>query len=129
MAQFNQVTFVGRLGQDPQMNYTPNGKAVTKFSIAVNRGKDSKGEELPAMWLNVVCWQQLAERANEYARKGAEVLVQGKLDTRPYKDKNNVERIAIEVIATTVQVFGSKPQSKAGFTGDDALGDLDEHMS
>lgn len=105
MATFNQVTFIGRLGKDPEMSYTPNGKAVTKFSIAVDQGKDQKGKELPAMWLNVTCWNELAERMNEYLHKGSPVFVQGWLAMRPYTDKNSVERIAIEVTASTVQIL------------------------
>ena len=125
MAQYNKVTFIGRLGQDPEMSYTPNGTAVTKFSIAVNQGKDQK-----PMWLNIVCWDKLAERANTFTRKGAEVLVDGKLKTRSYTDKQNIERMAFDIVAHDVQVFGSKPkeESTSGFAGsDDALGDLDEH--
>ncbi|HLI06511.1 MAG TPA: single-stranded DNA-binding protein [Ktedonobacteraceae bacterium] len=100
MATFNQVTFIGRLGKDPEMNYTPNGKAVTKFSLAVDQGKDQK-----AMWLNIVCWNELAERMGEFLHKGMQVFVQGRLLMRPYTDKNNVERLAVEVIASAVQVL------------------------
>jgi Single-strand binding protein family len=59
MATFNQCFFIGRLGKDPEMSYTPTGKAVTKFSLAVDQGKDQK-----PMWLNIICWNELAERMN-----------------------------------------------------------------
>jgi single-strand DNA-binding protein len=129
MQDFNQVTFIGRLGRDPEMSYTPNGNAVTKFSIAVNRRKDAKGNEQKAMWFNVVCWQRLGEVVNEYAHKGSKVLVQGIFDQREYKDRDGVNRIAYEIIASTVQLLDGKPKettdSKSGSA--DPLGDLDEH--
>src|SRR5437763_16942921 len=106
MATFNQCQFIGRLGKDPEMNYTPSGKAVTKFSLAVDQGKDQK-----PLWLNIVCWNELAERMNEYLSKGQLVFVQGRLVMRPYQDKNQVERVAIEIVASTVQMLekGKKP--------------------
>ena len=57
MAQFNQVTVIGRLGRDPEMNYTPTGKPTTKFSLAVDQGTEQK-----PMWLNIVCWNELVRR-------------------------------------------------------------------
>jgi single-strand DNA-binding protein len=100
MATFNQVTFIGRLGKDPDMNYTPNGKPVTKFSIAVDQGKEQK-----PMWLNISCWNELAERMNSFLYKGALIFVQGRLQLRTYTDKSNIERQALEVVAQAVQVL------------------------
>src|SRR5947209_9222919 len=110
MATFNQCFFLGRLGKDPEMNYTPSGKAVTKFSLAVDQGKDQK-----PLWLNIVCWNELAERMNEYLSKGQLIFVQGRLVQRSYQDKNKVERVAIEIIASTVQMLekGQKATSEA----------------
>ena len=121
MAQYNKVTFVGRLGQDPEMSYSSSGLAITKFSIAVSQSKKD-----PPMWLNVVCFDKLAERANTFTRKGAEVLVDGKLKKNKYTDKQGIERDVFDIIAYDVQVFGSKPQeSSTGFAGDDALGEIE----
>lgn len=118
----NMVQFAGRLGREPEMSYTPSGKAVTKFSIAVDQGKDKD-----AMWLNVVCWDNLAERANERFSKGAEVFVQGRLTMRSYDDKSGVKRQAIDVIATSAQLT-QRPQSTAVAAGQyDELGDLGDH--
>ena len=115
----NQWIGTGRLGRDPEMSYTPNGKAVTKFSIAVDQGK---GQD--AMWLNIVTWERLAERTNEHVRKGTEVFVQGRLLMRTYDDKSGIKRQAFEVIASNVQTT-SKPQTTT--TTGDELGDLDDH--
>src|SRR5947209_4078714 len=100
MATFNQCQFIGRLGKDPDMSYTPNGTAVVKFSLAVDQGKDQK-----ALWLSIVCWQELAERMNTLLYKGALVFVQGRLVVRGYKDKNQVDRQALDIVATTVQLL------------------------
>lgn len=124
MAQFNQVTFIGRLGRDPEMSYTPTGKPVTKFSIAVDQGKEQK-----PMWLNIVCWNELAERMNQFLYKGAPAFVQGRLQVRSYEDKQKIGRVSIEVIASTVQLL-EKPRTATTTSPDeepDPLGNLDDH--
>jgi len=121
--QFNQVTFIGRLGKDPEMNYTPNGKAVTKFSLAVDQGKDQK-----PMWLNIVCWNELAERMNQYLHKGIPVFVQGRLGMRTYTDSKQVERLAIDVTASTIQVLEKRQAASPTVEPqEDPLGELEDH--
>ena len=100
MATLNQCSFIGRLGKDPEMNYTPNAKAVTKFSLAVDQGK---GQE--TLWLTIVCWNELAERMHRYLSKGQLVFVQGRLVLRPYTDNTQVKRVATEIVASTVQML------------------------
>ncbi|GCF08088.1 single-stranded DNA-binding protein [Dictyobacter arantiisoli] len=118
----NQWMGTGRLGRDPEMSYTPQGTAVTKFSIAVDQGKDK-----PAMWLNIVTWERLAERINEQACKGSEVFVQGKLMMRSYTDRNGQNRQAFEVSASTVQLT-QRPQVAATSSADfEELGDPSDH--
>ena len=119
---FNQWTGCGRLGRDPEMNYTPNGKAVTKFSIAVDQGKDQ-----PTMWLNIVAWERLAERIAETAHKGNEMFIQGRLTMRTYDDRNGQKRQAFDVIATSAQLTQRPQQKDAAGTDDDGLGDLEDH--
>jgi len=119
---FNQWTGCGRLGRDPEMNYTPNGKAVTKFSIAVDQGKDQ-----PTMWLNIVAWERLAERIAETAQKGNEMFIQGRLTMRTYDDRNGQKRQAFDVIATSAQLTQRPQQKDAAGTDDDGLGDLEDH--
>lgn len=118
---FNQWTGAGRLGKDPEMSYTPNGKAVTKFSIAVDQGKDQ-----PAMWLNVVAWDTLAERANDKFSKGDEVFVQGRLAMRSYEDKSGVKRTSFEIVATAAQLT-QKPQTASSSSRYDPLGEPEDH--
>jgi single-strand DNA-binding protein len=105
MATFNQCQFIGRLGKDPEQTVV-NGSAVTKFSLAVDLGKDQK-----PLWLNITTWDRLAEVVKQYAKKGMQVFVQGKLVLRSYQDKNQADRVALDIVATTVQLL-EKRQSK-----------------
>ena len=100
MATFNQCSFIGRLGKDPELQVTSEGKPYAKFSLAVDQGKGQS-----AMWLNVTTWEKLAETVEKYAKKGMQVFVQGKLKISPYKDKQQVERQSVEIIATVVQLL------------------------
>ena len=80
----NKAMIIGNLGRDPEMRYTPNGQAVTQFTVAVNRNyKDASGEwKEETEWFRVVAWAPLAERTAEYLRKGRKVYVEGRLQTR-----------------------------------------------
>jgi single-strand DNA-binding protein len=111
----NEVIFMGRLGRDAEMSYTKKGKAVTKFSLAIDQGKDKD-----AMWLNVVCWEQVAEEAAEHANKGALVEVKGRLTQRKWNDK-----YYYDVVANSVEVISAPGSKKA--EEDDSLGELDDH--
>lgn len=123
----NNVTFQGRLGRDPEMSFTPGGKAITKFSIAVNQG-----EKKDAMWLDVVCWERLAEEVNGAVAKGNKVEVRGRLVQDSWKDKDSGKpRRGFNVVATDVTILQQEERSSGTSSGfsksDDALGDLDEH--
>ena len=122
----NRIMLIGNLGRDPDMNVTPDGTPVTKFSIAVNRRFKSQagGQKEETDWFNVVAWRQLAEVCNTYLRKGSKVYVEGRLTQRKYKDKNGIERTAIEVIASGIEMLSPK---EAGVSEeDDFLAPLDE---
>src|SRR5437868_14935519 len=111
----NKITLIGNLGRDPEMNYTPNGVAVTKFSLAVNRvTRSSTGEkEKETDWFNIVAWRQLAEICNNYLHKGDKGYIDGRLQQRKYTDKNGVERTAIDVIARDMEMLSPKPAQSA----------------
>ena len=87
---WNKVTFTGNLGKDPDMSYTPNGKACTKFSIAVGQGKDK-----PAMWLNVETWKKLAEQCNSKLTKGTRVEINGRL-AQDHWEKDGQKRSCLQ---------------------------------
>lgn len=116
MATFNACQFIGRLGKDPEFTATSIGKPVAKFSLAVDQGKNQ-----PALWLNVVAWERLAEIVEQYAVKGVQVFVAGRLQVRAYDDKNGVKRQAIELVASTVQLLERKRESSPHSSVSDAF--------
>ena len=89
MPSYNKCVFIGNLGRDPEMRYTPTGKQVVDFSVAVNRNyKDGNGEwQQSTEWVNAVVFGDSAERAAEQLRKGSLVLVEGRQETQEWTDK------------------------------------------
>jgi len=133
----NKIMLIGHLGKDPEMNYTPSGMAVTKFSLAVNRfKKSSTGERQEETdWFNIVAMDKRAEVCNQYLHKGSKVYIEGRLQQRKYTDKNGIERWMVEVIVNDMEMLtpksaqsGSSDSFLAGHGGDDdPLGDLGDH--
>jgi len=105
----NKIMLIGNLGRDPELNVTPDGTPVTKFSLAVSR-KTSTGEK-ETEWFNIVAWRQLAEICERYLHKGSKVYIEGRLSQRKYTDREGVQRTAVEVIANDMQMLDSKPAS------------------
>ena len=106
----NKAMIIGNLGRDPEMRYTPNGQAVTQFTVAVNRNyKDASGEwKEETEWFRVVAWAQLAERTAEHLRKGNKVYVEGRLQTRSWEDKDGQKRYTTELVANQVTSLQSR---------------------
>jgi single-strand DNA-binding protein len=131
----NKIMLIGNLGRDPEMSYTNNGTAVTRFSLAVNRyTKSPTGErQEETEWFNIVAWRQLAETCSQYLRKGMKVFVEGRVQQRKYTGQDGIQRTAIDVIASDMEILTPKSQQSAAvpgsnddFLSDDSL-DLDEH--
>jgi single-strand DNA-binding protein len=97
----NKVILLGHLGRDPDPHTTPGGRLVVNFTVATNRARrDPAGNRLDETeWFRVVLWDQLAQTAELYLRKGALIYVEGRLQTRRYVDKDNVERATVEIVA------------------------------
>jgi single-strand DNA-binding protein len=109
---YQKFIAAGNLGQNPELKYTPSGTAVTNFSIAVDETyKDKSGEtQKKTEWVNVVCWDKLAENVNQYCKKGSGVLIEGKLQTRSWDDKTTGEKkYKTEIVANTVKFLDKKP--------------------
>jgi single-strand DNA-binding protein len=108
----NKAMIIGNLGRDPEMRYTPNGQAVTQFTVAVNRNyKDPNGEwKEETEWFRVVAWAALAERTAEHLRKGNKVYVEGRLQTRSWEDKDGQKRSTTELVAN--QVTSLQPRTR-----------------
>src|SRR5437016_4114475 len=124
MATLNSCNFIGRLGKDPDFNITTGGKTVAKFSLAVDQGKDQK-----PMWLNVVAWDRLAEIVEKYAEKGMQVFVQGRLQIRAYEDKTGVNRQAIDIVASTVQLLDKRETRSTPATATPSDDDYDPFLN
>jgi single-strand DNA-binding protein len=121
----NKIMLIGNLGKDPDMSYTPSGKAITKFSLAVNRRtRDAESGERreETTWFNIVAWDRLAETCNSYLHKGSKVFIEGRMTSRKYTDKDGVERTAWEVTASDMEMLDPKG---AGQAAGAASGEMD----
>ena len=114
MGSLNQVTLVGRLGQDPELRYTQAGKAVTNLSVATSKQwKDASGnKQEKTEWHRVIVWEQQAEHCHNYLSKGRQVFVIGSLQTREWEDENKNRRFTTEIVANRVGFLGSKDENQ-----------------
>ena len=112
----NKIMLIGNLGRDPELNVTAEGTPVTKFSLAVSR-KTSSGEK-ETEWFNVVAWRQLAEICERYLHKGSKVYIEGRLSQRKYTDREGIQRTAVDVIATDMEMLSPKPTSGSVLEGE-----------
>jgi len=107
----NKVMIIGNLGKDPEMKYTPSGKAITTFSVAVgrvSRNAESGQNEEQTEWFRVVAWEKLAETCNQFLRKGSKVYVEGRLQTRAWKDNNGQDQKLVEVVASDMTMLDTR---------------------
>lgn len=113
MASVNKVILVGNLGRDPETRYMSNGEAVTNITVATtDTWKDRNGEKQEKTeWHRVTFYRKLAEIAGEYLKKGRQVYIEGRLETRKWTDKSGNERYTTEVIASDMKMLGSRTGS------------------
>lgn len=106
----NKVILVGRLGKDPETRYMTNGEAVTNATLATSENwKDKSGErQEKTEWHNLVFYRRLAEVAGEYLKKGSQVYVEGKLQTRKWQTKEGHDRYTTEIIVNEMQMLGGR---------------------
>ena len=111
----NKVILVGRLGADPQLKYTPSGRANASFNVATNLvWKDQDGNQQEKTdWHRVTAWGKLAEIIGEWLKKGSYVYIEGRLQTRSYDDNNGVKKWITEVIATDLEMLGKKGEGSS----------------
>ena len=105
----NKVQLIGRLGRDPEVRYMPNGEAVCNFSIATSESWNDRqtGQRTERTeWHNITLYRRLAEVAGQYLRKGSQVYIEGKIQSRKYVDKNGIERTAYEIIGSEMKMLG-----------------------
>lgn len=104
----NKVFMQGRLVADPELRHTPNGVAVASFRIAVDRDFKDKSGERQADFVNVVAWRATGEFVSKFFSKGRMAIVEGKLQSRNYEDKDGNKRYTLEVVADNVYFGDSK---------------------
>jgi len=130
----NKVIILGRIGQDPELKYTPGGVAVVNLSVATSEhwtDKSGKKQE-KTEWHRVQAWGKLAEIVNQYMGKGSEVYLEGKLSTRSW-EKDGVKRFTTEIVADTIRMTGGNKKkdgaAKADDHGPDQQAPSDSHES
>ncbi|MEI2417170.1 single-stranded DNA-binding protein [Orrella sp. JC864] len=117
MASVNKVIIVGNLGRDPEVRYSPEGSAICNVSIATTsqwKDKNSGEKREETEWHRVVFYNRLAEIAGEYLKKGRSVYVEGRLKTRKWTDKENIERYTTEIVADQMQMLGGRGEGGEG---------------
>ncbi len=107
----NKAILVGNLGRDPEVRYSPNGQAVANVTLATSeswKDKTSGEKQEKTEWHRVVFFGRLAEIAGEYLKKGAQIYVEGRLQTRKWTDKDGHDRYTTEIVANDMQMLGSR---------------------
>jgi single-strand DNA-binding protein len=117
MSGVNKVILIGNLGSDPQVRYTPQGTAVANFSVATTEKFTNKNGERESRteWHRVVAWSKLAEICSQYLKKGKQVYIEGRIQTRQWDDKDGNKRSSTEIVATNMVMLG-----RAGDGGGDS---------
>ena len=124
MASVNKVIVLGNLGRDPELRHTPNGRAVCTLRVATNESwtdQQSGERQERTEWHQIVVWGRQAENCSQYLRKGRQVFVEGRLQTRKWQDKEGQDRWTTEIVADRVQFVGGGAGAGAGgspFDGD-----------
>ena len=103
-SSINKVILVGHIGNKPEGRYTPSGLSTANFSIATNESwvDNSQEKREHTEWHNIVVWNKLADFSTEYLQKGQLIYVEGKIQTRIYKDKDDIQHKKTEIIASSI---------------------------
>lgn len=113
----NKVILVGNLGKDPEIKYTASGGAICNLTVATAESWNDKqtGERVEKTeWHRVVAFQRLAEIMGEYLKKGSQVYIEGKLQTRKWQDQSGADRYSTEIVANDMQMLGGRPDNAGG---------------
>lgn len=117
----NKVTLSGRLGRDVELRVTPNGRSVATFTVASGRSiKEGDAWKDQTEWFRVVAWEKLAETCANYLHKGSHVLLEGRLQTREWQDKEGQKRSTTEVIASEMYLLDKRQESGGADSWDNA---------
>ena len=108
MGSVNKVILIGNLGRDPEVRHTPSGAAVVNFSIATNEAWNNREgqREERTEWHRVVAFGKLAEICGQYLKRGKQVYIEGRLQTRQWEDREGIKRSTTEIVATNMTMLG-----------------------
>lgn len=116
----NKVIILGNLGADPDVRYAPNGGAITNISVATSdvwKDKQTGEKQERTEWHKIVLFNRLGEIAAQYLKKGSQVFIEGSIRTNKWKDQAGNDRYTTEIIASNMQLMGSKPGAGNGEGG------------
>jgi single-strand DNA-binding protein len=119
----NKVILVGNLGKDPEVRYMPNGNAVANITLATSeswKDKQTGEQQEKTEWHRIVMFRRLGEIAGEYLKKGSQVYIEGKLQTRKWQDNSGNDRYTTEIVANEMQMLGGRGGGSTGFSADSA---------
>jgi len=119
----NKVILVGNLGKDPEVRYMPNGNAIANITLATTdswKDKQTGEQQEKTEWHRIVMFRRLGEIAGEYLKKGSQVYIEGKLQTRKWQDNSGNDRYTTEIVANEMQMLGGRGGGSAGFPADSA---------
>jgi single-strand DNA-binding protein len=122
MPTLNRIQLIGRLGKDPESHFTPSGKNVAHFSLAISeRWKTADGESKEnTEWVNVEAWNRLGEICQQYLHKGSLIYLEGRLKTDKYEDKGGETKYYTKVVAVSMQMLDRKPGDEPVATVEEA---------
>lgn len=118
----NRIVLIGRLTKDPELRYTPNGKAVASFTLAVDRPFKNQQGERETDFINIVVWGVQAENCANYLAKGKLAAADGRLQIRSFDGQDGQRRWVTEVVADTVRFLSPKSEGGSSFGGSDDMG-------
>lgn len=126
MPALNRVQLIGNLGKDPESKYTPTGKKVAHFRLAVNnRWKSGEGETKEyTEWINIEAWGRLGEICQQYLKKGSLVYIEGRLKTETYANEGETKYFT-KVVALAMQMLDRKPSDEPMMTVEEDAGDYE----
>ncbi len=116
MAGLCKATIIGNLGGDPEMRYTPAGRAFTTFNVACNRTYTTpEGERREETeWFRVTAWSRLAELCNQFLSKGRRVYIEGRLSSRSWEGADGQKRFSLEIAANEMVLLDTRPRGESG---------------
>jgi single-strand DNA-binding protein len=120
MAGWQQTIIVGNVGRDPEMRYLPSGQAVTNFTVAVTRrwnDRQTNERKEETTWFRVAVWGNQAETANNFVKKGTQIMVIGRISARAYADNAGQPAASLELTADTFQLLGSRGEGQGAPQG------------